>query len=1026
LPARTAILKYCVKDFMDKTIKLAEEQLAVIGSKADIKRVIACAGSGKTRVITRGIIDLLQQCLCRPPEVLALTFTRNAADNMRVRIRECITDDELYQIDIYTFNSFGNQIIKENSLQLSLGKDFRVLSSAEAWQIIYDIFKNFEFKYLDIGKTPGKAVQDILSYIDTLKNNLITPRELENYVEHHFDYLKDYKSSALLREEKQAISLQQELCFIYRQYQKLKEQNNCIDYQDQVYLPYFLLKNNRAVRERYTKKYRYIFVDEFQDTNMAQAYLLALLNGPDTSITVVGDDDQGIYSFRGACVENILNFHRWEEFKDSRVSDFYLTTNFRSGKNIIEVINSVISSNKNRFDKILKPAPESPQSEAVFFYQPTHEQEGERIAFLIKELKKQGIRLKDIAILSRRKKFDTITRYLEKNGLKYEIVGSKSFYFEKEVLFIISWLYVIYDLYDEVNLFYLLKSDKYKICDRDLFFIKRNFKDGKPISLIEGIENSTCNPYLSQEAKNRLSGFLTELKYYIKKSYGLRLKELVSLIYEHSGLRDELKSSFDAGCKKKIKNIETLIKITNDFEETFRESNLESFNTYLKEVAKTDFEGPESPDISREDSVKVMSIHAAKGLEFDVVFLPMLWKNDYFGKSDSAKYNVPAELRKDNEIWKRKKEFKSKKEFKNRLKDLKTEEERRIFYVACSRAKKLLVLSHSDYQDHYDLAEEKSLKEMVPFFEDALASKKLKILDEGSLKYIESRGYDCKHRQVVSGDFHKFLKGRKKIDIQDIDWDKANGFLLKDASKAKAAGKKTEKLLVPKGFKKSQNVFSLTSLLTYMECPALYKWRYINYVPQQYSQSLRTGDQVHSLIETITRIKMMHKHLTTDTLLASIKQEELKPYVKAYMQSDFFNLSEVGDIWLEQLVYHKLDGYIITSKIDRLDYLNSGKYRIIDYKVSKKPVKENQAHINQLKAYTIACSDVYGCDIREINACLFYVENASVSEYNFSPQVIEDFKDALLSSIEGINSASFNQKRSKSCACCSYRDFCMP
>jgi len=121
-----------------------------------------------------------------------------------------------------------------------------------------------------------------------------------------------------------------------------------------------------------------------------------------------------------------------------------------------------------------------------------------------------------------------------------------------------------------------------------------------------------------------------------------------------------------------------------------------------------------------------------------------------------------------------------------------------------------------------------------------------------------------------------------------------------------------------------------------------------------------------------------------------------------------------------------LDGYIITSKIDRLDYLNSGKYRIIDYKVSKKPVKENQAHINQLKAYTIACSDVYGCDIREINACLFYVENASVSEYNFSPQVIEDFKDALLSSIEGINSASFNQKRSKSCACCSYRDFCMP
>ncbi|MGM0365111.1 MAG: ATP-dependent helicase [Actinomycetota bacterium] len=1006
-------------------IKPTEEQQAVIEGKADIKRVIACAGSGKTWVITRGIISVLRQSLCRPSEILALTFTRNAADNMRVRIRENIQDISPDRIDIYTFNSFGNQIVKENSLQLSVGKDFRVLSSAETWQIIYDIFKNYKFRYLDIGKTPGKTVQEILSYIDTLKNNLITPPDLENYVENYLEYLGDYKSAALLREEKQAVSLQGELCFIYRQYEELKKEGNCIDYQDQVYLPYNLLKSNVSVRDKYTERYRYIFVDEFQDTNMAQAYLLALLNNRKVNIMVVGDDDQGIYAFRGACVENILNFHRWEAFRGSRVSDFYLTTNFRSGKSIIGVINNIISANENRFDKMLKPAPKSPLSEAVFFYCPTHEQEAERIAGTIKELREQGMRLKNIAILCRRKKFDAVTRYLDLSGLKYEIVGSKSFYFEKEILFIISWLYVIYDLYDEIYLFYLLKSDRYRICDRDLFFVKRDFKNGKPVRLIGGIEKSIHNPHISKEAKDRLSSFLNELKYYIRKSYSLRLRELVSLIYEHSGLRDELKSSFNVGCKKKIKNIEALIKITNDFEDNFRESSLESFNTYLREVAKTDFEGPESLELSGEDSVKVMSIHAAKGLEFDAVFLPMLWRNDYLGRGDSQKYSMPAELRKDNEVWARKKEYTSQKAFKEELKKMKTEEERRIFYVACSRAKRLLVLSHSDYRNHYDQAQGKSEKKIVPFIMDALASKDLKVLDNESLRCIESMGFNGEDKQAARDDFYKFLGGGKKINIPDIDWEKANENLLRDSARVKPAAQKTD-IPARDSLKRSQRVFSLTSLLTYVRCPVLYECKYIHNIPEKYSQSLKKGEEVHSLIEKITRLKVMYKDLGKDRLLAAIKQKNLKPYAEGYMQSVFFNLSGTEKIWLEQLIYHKLNDFIITSKIDRLEYLGSAKYRIIDYKVSKKPLKENPTHINQLKAYAMACSDVYGCSIFRIKACLFYMEDLSVSEYHFKPEAVADFKDILLSAIECINAGRFNRHRGKSCSYCGYRDFCMP
>ncbi len=1010
---------------MGKTVKLTGEQRAVLEAGADIKRVIACAGSGKTWVITRGIIDTLQQGLCRPSEVLALTFTRNAADNMRIRIRENMGNMASDQIDIFTFNSFGNQIIKDNSLKLGLGKDFRVLGGAETWQIIYDIFKNNEFKYLDIGKIPGKTVQEILSYIDALKNNLITPADLENYISKHYDYIKDYKSSALLKEEKQSIRLQEELCFIYRKYDEQKKVSNCIDYQDQVVYPYFLLKNNNQVREKYLKRYKYIFVDEFQDTNIAQAYLLALLNKKGKNITVVGDDDQGIYAFRGACVENILNFHLWEEFADSKVVDYYLTTNFRSGENIIEVTNNIISPNKNRFDKSLKPAEKSPPSEVLFFYRPTHEQESERIAGIINELRNRGVRLKNIAIISRRKKFDSITRHLEKKGLKYEMVGSKGFYFEKEILFIISWLYVIYDVYDELNLLYVLKSDKYKICDRDLFFLKRNSKGGKPVRLIDGIECSRSNTYISPEAQERLNEFLSELKYYISKSYTLKLKELISLIYEYSRLRDELKSSFDAAAKKKIRNIESLIKVASDFEDNFHENSLESFNTYLREVAKTDFEGPDTPELSSEDSVKVMSIHAAKGLEFDIVLVPMLWKNDYLGRKKSLKFSIPASLRKDNRIWAEKKGYSSRKAFNDDLSRLKIEEERRIFYVACSRAKKLLILSYSEYQNQHDRANGRARKEAVPFILDALASVNLKAMDNESLKFTESKGFVGKTKKTICRNYYEFLETGKKFSSPGIDWAQANQYLLKKSSRARKKSPKRGKLFAPAAFVKKQNVFSLTSLLTYLQCPALYKWKYINFVPQKFSKSIETGEKVHSLIEKITMIKMAKNELNPQKVLCSIKDESLKPFADIYMQSDFFKLEKILKIWLEQLIYYKIKGYVITSKIDRLEY-TGGKYMITDYKVSEKPADGNHTHISQLKGYVLACADTFSCNTRQIGACLFYLKNPSIVKYNFKTEILENTKEVLLSAIENINNGRFDSRKRRLCIYCSYRDFCKP
>ncbi len=538
---------------MAKKIKETKEQLNIIKSKADVKRVIACAGSGKTMVLTNNIIDILKSGVCGPDKILAITFTRNAAENIRLRVRENIKrkiDSEA--IDIFTFNSFGNEIISENSFELGLGKNFTLINNSRAWQILYEIFNRSELEYLEAGKQVGKFVQGLLDYIESLKNNLISADELKRYLQNYHEILSCYKSKALRKKEEEMVVIQKELYGIYREYEKEKTRSNYIDYADQVFMPYFLLKKKKAIRARYQQKYRYIFVDEFQDTNIAQAHLLSMLYLPGhNKMTVVGDDDQGIYSFRGASVENILNFHDFEKFKDSQVSNFYLSTNFRSGEEIVSAAASVISLNKNRFNREFRSGDSSMKSEVAFYYKKTHTEEAEEIARNIKYLSARGVKLKEIAILARKKKFKSIIGELEKNNIKFELVGGKNFFFEPEILFIISWLNVIENMNDELSMVYILQSEKYKICDRDIFYIKRDtLNPDKNIKIIDGIINSGKNPNVSREAKRRLANFLESYKLYVSKSGEMELKELISLIIDDSGIINELKSVFGSTYRK--------------------------------------------------------------------------------------------------------------------------------------------------------------------------------------------------------------------------------------------------------------------------------------------------------------------------------------------------------------------------------------------------------------------------------------------------------------------------------------------
>ncbi len=1189
-------------------IELTKNQKEIILDDSKVKRVISCAGSGKTTVIISNIAYLIDNDICKPFEILAITFTKNAAENMRLRIRNLTTKRENYEkINIYTFNSFGNLIISENSFLLGYGKDYKLINIPKSWQILYEIVKDFNFLNIKIGKDPAKFINDLLKYIWDLKSNLITINQLKNYCNNYsqLSYFKNYKSKALLKDELEILNYQNELILIYENYEDIKKANNLIDYHDHVFLPYQLLSQNNKIRQAYSKRYKYIFIDEYQDTDVAQGYLISLLFNPNFNyITIVGDDDQSIYSFRGACVENILNFHNWEVFSNVNVKDFYITENFRSGKKIISSINKIISNNLKRFQKKLECSDNDKFSSVFLGIYNTPQEEAKEIANKINYLIQSGVRLKDIAIFLRRKKFNYILKELENRNIKYEVISSKGFFYEEEVLFLISWLIIIDDIRNEQHLLNLLQSKKYNLSDRDIFFLK-NYNIIKDCffspdqsynnNLIDSLIVHNQNKFLSKESHKRISEFLEELEYYLKQASFLKLSELINLIFHHSGLYDELKSDFSRSVKNKIRNIEMLIKISQDFELNQNKPNLNSFILYLKEVAKTSDEDPETIYYSNLNTVKIMSIHAAKGLEFDVVFMPMLRKNEFLSKSSSKKFNIPSYLRKDKKIYSEKPFYTNKNDFDKDLKKINIEEERRIFYVGCSRAKNILFLSFCKYDsldstnfkenvkvlnikksnitsvhtkreniikfdnsmtdknnegmDYKNNKEDEKYNkefvdinnkefEILPFIDELLTSSEkneiipinkqafnyinnlnfkkdknyifdIKIFENKLKDFInykislnkipqpnkivnhnnEPYYYNCQYK---FNDQYKFnnkknipefniLKFKKSLDFLDQikKINKEFSSFIKEnfnGMENKTFLKNLSKIFNSRDFLKinilqERHNFSLSELLTFINCPLKYLWQYYYNFPEPESKKIHLGKIVHDYINKSTLIqfsKFRNLNLLEDKSLANDKNNNNNNNNNDNNDNDSnvnINIQESNDIlsydnrcgfvniknqyndlqyleyFLEQIpkstekekVLRYLNVYFNSIFFDFKEVLNiyteqlaywklknfiiNCQFDRIDFLSNKTlriidfKVARISNDINykyQLIAYTGACVDIFSINLKKIKSYLFFLEDEKYIKENFTIDDINLLKHNLINAAKKINILDFN------------------
>jgi DNA helicase-2/ATP-dependent DNA helicase PcrA len=605
---------------------LNDQQKKAVEHDKGPSMIVAGAGSGKTRVLTYKVAYLISNGY-KPSEVLALTFTNKAANEMKSRIRELV-GAKAEQIWMGTFHSIFARILRIEAKHLNYKSNFSIYDAEDSLSLVQNIISNFNIEIEGI--TPN-SIKHRISY---LKNQMIMP---DKFRKKHIESFIDEK-----------------IADIYDEYQKRLVENNAMDFEDLLLKPIDLFENNFKILQTYKKKFSYILVDEFQDTNKAQYELLKLLLNKGGKICVVGDDAQSIYSWRGANIANMLGFKK--DFPKQKL--FKLEQNYRSTKTILNAADSVIKNNSGQIKKTLWT--ENNDGELLTLIKCADEKdEAYQIAKHIKqEISKKKLSLKDFAILYRT---NAQSRALEdifrKEKIPYKIIGGIEFYRRKEVKDIVAYLRVISNQRDEESLLRIMNFPQRGIGNTT---IKRMiaFSRKLDLTLFETMARVFEVIDIKERIQKNVKAFKQLLDKYIELKEKLSVGELTRALVDELGVLRMFKEEHTPESMARWDNVNELLSALSDYSNSNKNAMLEQ---YLEEVSLIT-----GVDMYEEEknSVTFMTIHSAKGLEFPVVFISGC-EEDIFPLSN--RFSTDATL----------------------------EEERRLFYVAVTRAEQKVYLLHA-------------------------------------------------------------------------------------------------------------------------------------------------------------------------------------------------------------------------------------------------------------------------------------------------------------------------------------------
>lgn len=617
---------------VDCTYGLNPQQAEAVINTEGPMLIMAGAGSGKTKVLTCRVANLLQKGV-RPYRILAITFTNKAAAEMRERVNN-MSGPAAKDVWLFTFHAFCARFLRMEIDKLpGYGGNFAIYDTADSQNLIKQILK--EMNLDDKRFQPSGILSRISNAKNALQDAVAFARQAGDFYE-------------------------QKVADIYSRYEQKLQLNNALDFDDLLMLSIKLLQENKEVREKYQDRFDYLLVDEYQDTNHAQYLLTKFLAAKHRNICVVGDADQSIYGWRGADIQNILDFEK--DYPDAKV--IKLEQNYRSTQIILDAANAVIENNTGRKPKNLWT--ENKSGADIIYFQAVDERDEAR--FVIEQLQNlqrtENKKLGDMAILYRT---NTQSRIFEemliKSGISYNMVGGLKFYERKEIKDIIAYLRVIFNPADSLSLLRIINVPKRGIGDASLAKIQA-YAAANNVSLFEAVSNAAAIDGLSSRFVSKLddlAGIIFELMNLANEA---PVEDLIDRVLRDTGYLEELENERTPQAQSRIDNLHELISVAQEFAASEEENNLENFLAHVALVSDID-----DTELG-EDAITLMTLHSSKGLEFPVVFLVGM---------EEGLFPHARTLMDETEI----------------------EEERRLCYVGITRAKEKLFLSSTKMRTIY-------------------------------------------------------------------------------------------------------------------------------------------------------------------------------------------------------------------------------------------------------------------------------------------------------------------------------------
>jgi len=974
--------------------------------------ILAGAGTGKTTVITKKIAWLIEQKLAQPEEILALTFTEKAAQEMEQRVDELLPYG-IFDMWISTFHSFADRILKNHALDIGLSPDYQLLDTTQTWLLLRQKLYQLDLDYYRPKSNPSKFIHALIKLFSRLKDENITPKQYLNYAENLIANQDNQMSDKAAKLELKRIK---ETADCYFQYQQILLKNNFIDFGDLIFYTNKLFVQRKNILKKYQKQFKFILIDEFQDTNLAQYKLIKSLssNNQNKNLTVVGDDDQSIFKFRGASISNILNFKR--DYPKSK--EVVLTKNYRSGQKILNLAYNFIQKNNpdrleyqlnhpNKYytnSKNIKPKKitkklisQKPWPGTIVFL--PAQNESTEVDQVLKKiellLKKPTVNYNDFAILVRANSAaDPFVQALENKQMPYIYLASSGLYNQPIIINLLSYVRILEDLADSISLRHVLKLPNINIKPDDL--LKLNYwRRKKTWTLHETVNNIRQLPDLSEQSIKKiekLNKLLKKHRILLKKRGAF---EIFLQIIKDLNIREYLlvlEQKYPQKALQEISFVNQFLQKIKEYQKIYQDKSLTAFLEYIKLETEAGSSGNINQDLTQEgpEAIKILTVHSAKGLEFKYVFIVNLVDQRFPANHRLEPIEIPTDLIKKQEILPQG--------------DAHLQEERRLFYVAITRAKKGVFLT-------------------------------------GALNYGGKR--EKKPSRFL-------LEANILKNKEDFKPKKITKQIIKQYTPLKNQDKKQNFPLPTK--------FSYSQITAFQKCPLQYKFQFILKIPQDKGRhSFSFGRSMHNtLYELFIQIKQLQNqkqiNLFKENLIAKksiniplkkiyqIYQEnwqdewyEDPKQKKKYYQDGKKILKEFHQkynqkwptvLHLEKDFTINIDTFIIKGRIDRIDKITDNKVEIVDYKTSEFKKHLSKQDRLQLFIYQIALENT-NLQVEKLH--FYYLNEQKQGAVSFlgKKQEIIETKQEIKKIIQQIQKSEFKPNPNKfNCQCCDFKDIC--